>query len=260
MLALGGGLAVLLILFGGLWIASLPIRDASLVDRFWGVAFVVLAAWYTGVVGPVSGAGPILLACVSIWGARLSLHITRRNWERDEDYRYRAMRERHGARFGVVSLFTVFLLQALLVWVIGMPLYAGLAGSRPRGGAVFLLGLGVALWVIGFLFETVGDAQLARHRADPARRGRVLDTGLWRYTRHPNYFGDAMVWWGLWLIAASAGGWWTVFSPVLMTVLLLRVSGVTLLERRLADTRPGYGEYMARTRAFLPGRPRSDDR
>jgi steroid 5-alpha reductase family enzyme len=251
------GLALAILLFVGLWLASLVLRDASLVDRFWGASFVLLAWWYAGLGGgPDSLAAQALLILVTVWGLRLSLYLTWRNWGHGEDYRYAEMRQRHGTRFGLVSLGTVFLLQAVLAWVIAMPLYAGLAAGAPVPGRTLLLWLGVAAWLVGFGFETVGDAQLARHRADASRRGRVLDTGLWRYTRHPNYFGDALAWWGHWLIATSLGGGWTIFAPLLMTFLLMRVSGVTLLERKLAETRPAYRDYAARTNAFFPGPPR----
>jgi steroid 5-alpha reductase family enzyme len=256
--ALFGSLAVLALLFGALWLASLPLRDASLVDRVWGMAFVVLAVWYswTRPDAPMPAPGLALALLVSIWGMRLSIHLTRRNWGRGEDYRYAAMRARQGARFGLMSLGTVFLLQAVLVWVIGMPLFAGIRGEPiPGAPGILLTAAGILVWLVGFLFETVGDWQLARHRADPTRQGQVLDTGLWRYTRHPNYFGDAAVWWGLWLLAAAAGGWWTAFGPMIMTFFLMKVSGVTLLEKQLVEKRPGYREYVARTSAFIPRPP-----
>jgi steroid 5-alpha reductase family enzyme len=256
-----GGLLLAAALFILLWLASLALRDASLVDRVWGGAFVALGWWYALTSPrPVPPAGWLLLGLVTVWGLRLSLYLTRRNWGRGEDYRYAEMRARHGARFPLVSLATVFLLQAVLAWLIGMPLYAGLVGAAPVSWGGWLAGLGVAVWLVGFGFEVIGDAQLARHRADPARRGQVLDTGLWRYTRHPNYFGDAMVWWGHWLLAASVGGAWTVFAPALMTFLLMRVSGVTLLERKLVETRPAYRDYAASTNAFWPGPRRAPGR
>ncbi len=257
--ALLGGLAVVGTGFVLLWLTSLPLRDASLVDRVWGLAFLVQAIWYawTSPDVPLSVPGTALVFLVAVWGLRLSFHLTRRNWGKGEDYRYAAMRARHGTRFGLVSLGTVFLLQAVLAWVIGLPLFAGIRGTPipgPAGAALTVAG--VLVWLIGFGFEAFGDWQLSRHRADPARRGQVLDTGLWRYTRHPNYFGDAAVWWGLWLLAAAAGGWWTVFAPTLMSFFLVRVSGVTLLEKRLVEERPGYREYVARTSSFFPRPPR----
>jgi len=188
----------------------------------------------------------------SVWGLRLSGYITWRNRRRGEDRRYAAMRERHGPRFAVRSLFTVFLLQALLLWVIAFPLFAAVRGEWAGAAAVPLAAAGSAIWLAGFLFESLGDLQLARFKRDPANRGRVLDRGLWRYTRHPNYFGDILVWWGLYLVACARGGWWTAFAPALMTVFLARVSGVTLLEKQLVESRPGYRDYIRRTSALIP--------
>jgi steroid 5-alpha reductase family enzyme len=240
------------------WIASLALRDASIVDPVWGLAFVAIA-WATlvQVGGPADAPvrATLLVALVTIWGVRLAVYLFWRKAGMDEDYRYVRMRERFGASFWWTSLFVVFLLQAGLAWLVSFPVQAGQVPVTPLGP---LDGIGVALWVVGLAFETVGDIQLARFKADPANRGRVLDRGLWRYTRHPNYFGDFLVWWGLFAIAAAAGAWWTVFGPVLMSVLLLRVSGVALLERTIAERRPGYEAYVRRTSAFFPRPPRRD--
>jgi len=254
LLALSAGAVLLFVLAG--WLLSLVRRDVSHVDVQWGLGFVLVAA-----LGALFGAGApqrrwLVLALVAVWGARLALHIHARNHGKPEDYRYAAMRERHGERFPRVSLATVFLLQgALLLWI-ALPLAA--AQSAPSPAALGPLDLaGALVWLVGFLFEAVGDLQLARFRADPANRGRVMDRGLWRYTRHPNYFGDATLWWGLWLIAcATPDGVWTIGSPLVMTLLLLRVSGVALLERGLVETKPGYRDYVARTNAFVPWFPR----
>jgi len=254
LLALSAGAVLLFVLAG--WLLSLVRRDVSHVDVQWGLGFVLVAA-----LGALFGAGApqrrwLVLALVAVWGARLALHIHARNHGKPEDYRYAAMRARHRERFPRVSLATVFLLQgALLLWI-ALPLAA--AQSAPSPAALGPLDLaGALVWLVGFLFEAVGDLQLARFRADPANRGRVMDRGLWRYTRHPNYFGDATLWWGLWLIAcATPDGVWTIGSPLVMTLLLLRVSGVALLERGLVETKPGYRDYVARTNAFVPWFPR----
>jgi steroid 5-alpha reductase family enzyme len=256
MSTLWSGLLLTLACFLMVWLASLARRDASLVDRWWGTGFLVLALWYAlGRGTPLPIAAWLLLLLVATWGLRLSIHLTVRNWGHGEDYRYRAMRERHGARFPLVSLGTVFLLQAVLTWVIGMPLYAGIVLAPAEAAPTWLTAGGLAAWLLGFGFEVAADLQLMAHRGDPARRGTVLRTGVWRYSRHPNYFGDALLWWGLWLIAASLGGAWTVFAPALMTFLLMRVSGVTLLEKKLVETRPDYREYAATTSAFVPWPP-----
>jgi steroid 5-alpha reductase family enzyme len=248
--------AVLVAAMALLWLWSLPLRNASIVDAFWGSAFV-LAGWTAAFATPGGGARRgLALGLVTIWGLRLSLHLLARNAGHGEDPRYAAMRRGHGARFWWVSLFTVFLLQAALAWSISLPVQAAVvAPATPLGP---LDALALALWATGVLFEAVGDWQLTRFRRDPGSRGKVLETGLWRYTRHPNYFGDACAWWGLGLLGAAAGAPWTVFAPALMTFLLLRVSGVTLLEKDIAGRRPGYRAYVARTSAFFPWFPKAD--
>ena len=235
------------------WVASLVRRDSSLVDRIWGLGFVLIVHHHTTFAGEVGGTvDPLFAALVLIWGLRLTWHITRRNWGHGEDPRYAAMRARNVARWWWQSLFTVFVLQGALMLLIGLPLAA-----TATPGALWGRVLGTLLWGVGFAFEAGGDWQLARFRADPGNRGQVLDSGFWRYTRHPNYFGDALQWWGFWCFAASAGLWWTVVSPLLMTLLLLKVSGVTLLESALLDSKPGYREYVRRTPAFFPWWPRN---
>lgn len=239
----------------GLWLLSLRLRDVSIVDIFWGLGFALIA-----VVAAALGDGypwrKLLLALLTVvWGVRLALYLLWRNAGHGEDYRYQAMRRQHGDRFPLVSLVTVFGLQGALMWTVSLPVQVGQLADLPaRLTALDLLGAG--LWLLGLTFETVGDWQLARFKADPANAGRVMDRGLWRYTRHPNYFGDACVWWGLWLIAAAGGAWWMVLSPLLMTVFLLRVSGVAMLERTIVKRRPEYADYIARTSAFVPWFPR----
>jgi steroid 5-alpha reductase family enzyme len=250
------GLAPVIGLMTLVWAASLLKRDASIIDVFWGLGFVGLA-WFYYLQGPGAVFRQLLVPLlVTLWGLRLSAYILWRNWGQPEDYRYAAMREKQGARFPVWSLFTVFWLQALLLWVIAMPLLQVQLESRSENLG-WLDALGSTLFTIGLFFESVGDYQMSRFKADPTNRGKVLDSGLWRYTRHPNYFGDACVWWGLSLIAlATPGSLWILFSPALMTVLLLRVSGVALLEKGLGKTKPAYREYVRKTSAFLPRPPR----
>ena len=253
----------ILVLMVGTWLVSLPLKNASIVDPIWPLGFV-LVGWAAASVGH-SGAWSVanlrtgvLLALVTIWGLRLSIHLLVRNVGHGEDFRYQAMRRNIGPKFGLVSLFTVFLLQGSIMFVVSLPLQFG-AGIHGHGVlARLLLPLGVLAWVTGFLFESIGDAQLRRFRADPNSAGMVMDRGLWRYTRHPNYFGDSCVWFGLFLVGASAGGWaWLgIISPFVMTYFLRWVSGVAMLERSLVKRRPGYADYMARTSAFLPRPPK----
>ncbi len=239
-----------------LWLVSLWLKNSSIVDIFWGTGFVIFA-WVAFLLTPQGFITRKLLLCVlvSLWGLRLSLHLLFRNWGKPEDFRYQAWRRQAGSSWWWRSLFKVFLLQGLLLWVIAAPLLTAQVSPLPAH-LTWLDILAIPVWLVGFTFEALGDWQLSRFKADPANRGRLLNTGAWRYTRHPNYFGDATQWWAFYLLALSVGGWWTIFSPLIMTGLLLRVSGVTLLERTLKDTKPGYQEYTETTSAFIPWFPR----
>lgn len=241
------------------WLASLPLRDASVADRVWPLLVLLpagVAAWLLAPHwGPDARASWMVLL-LAAWALRLGFHIVRRNWGHGEDRRYAAMRAEHGAAFAWRSLFTVFLLQAALAWIVSWPVLAAATSTRAltpwdvAGGALALFGIG---------FEALADAQLARFRANPASRNRVLQDGLWRWSRHPNYFGEACIWWGFGVMALAGGGIasaWSLASPLLMTVLLLRVSGVRLLERDITERRPGYVEYVRRTSTFFPRPPR----
>jgi steroid 5-alpha reductase family enzyme len=250
----GVGLLVILGCMTVLWIVSLPLKNSSIVDIFWGMGFVVVH-WAYFALSP-DGFAPrqwLIGILVTVWGVRLSGYVLWRNHGKPEDFRYQKWRGEAGGRWWWQSFFQVFFLQGVLLWIISAPLLVAQFSGIPDRLTVLDFA-GLALWGIGFFFESVGDWQLARFKADPAHKGRVLDAGVWRYSRHPNYFGDSAQWWGYYLIAAGAGGWWTVFSPVIMTTLLLRVSGVALLEKTL-ETRPGYREYVERTSAFIPWFP-----
>lgn len=254
-----GGLAAVLVLMTLTWAVAVLRHDVSLVDRVWGLSFVVLAVVYAAIGDGAAPRTALVLLLVVTWGSRLSWHITRRNWGSGEDARYAEMRRRRPESFPVTSLYRVFWLQAGLAWLISLPLAAALHRSEPATLRWLDL-LGLLVWLVGFGFEAIGDRQLRRFLADPANRGAVLDRGLWRYTRHPNYFGDATLWWGYFLFALATGAWWTVIGPAVMTVLIVRVSGVALTDRRMASdgrTRRGYDEYVRRTNAFIPG-PRRD--
>jgi steroid 5-alpha reductase family enzyme len=238
------------------WLVSLAWKDASIVDPVWPLGFVVVV-WVTRVVADGNDARQwILVALVTLWGLRLSAYLAWRKRGAPEDFRYQAMRRHYGDRFGIVSLVTVFAVQGLLMWIVSLPAQLGQVRTSPDVGALAVTG--IALWAIGFGFETIGDAQLARFKADPASTGHVMDRGLWRYTRHPNYFGDACVWWGIALVAAETGfGAIGLVGALVMNILLVRVSGVPMLERTMAKRRPGYPEYVARTSAFFPRPPRA---
>ena len=241
-----------------LWLLSMALRDVSIVDPAWPVGFVIVA-WLSFAIGDGCRGRRLLLAVLtSLWGLRLGAYLLARKLrERREDPRYGVMRERHGERFALVSLASVFLLQGALMWIVSLPIQAA-APQPDRLGA--LDAVGGAAWAVGVFFEAVSDRQLARFKADPSNRGRIMQAGLWRYTRHPNYFGDFMVWWGIYLIALSTGGaFWTVLAPLVMSTLLIRVSGKDLLEARMKE-RPGYRDYVARTSGFFPLPPRRSPR
>jgi steroid 5-alpha reductase family enzyme len=240
-----------------LWLLSLKLKNASIVDIWWGLGFVLIAWASYALTESYQPRKLLVCTLVTIWGLRLAWHLWRRNRGKGEDFRYRAMRKRHGAQFKIISLFLVFGLQGLLLWVVSLPLQFAQAALWPWT-LTWWDYAGSGVWFAGFLFEAVSDWQLARFKAEPQNKGRVLNQGLWRYTRHPNYFGDALVWWGFWLIAmATPDGFITILSPLLLTFLLLKVSGVALLERSLVKTRPGYQAYMKKTSAFIPWFPKN---
>jgi steroid 5-alpha reductase family enzyme len=232
------------------WLLSVALRNVSIVDSLWSLMFMLLAFWYALAAGAVTPRGGLMLVLVSAWALRLSGYITFRNWGHGEDRRYQAIRARNQPGFAVKSLYLIFGLQAVMAWIISLPLHGAILSESPLGGVD---ALGTALWVVGFAFEAGGDWQLARFKADPANKGAVMDRGFWRFTRHPNYFGEFSMWWGFYLIAAAGGAWWSVPGPLLISFLLLKVSGVTLLEKDIGERRPQYAEYIRRTNAFFPG-------
>ena len=249
------GLVAVMALMLVAWVISVRMRDASIVDIFWGLAFVTIA-WATYAVGDGAPDRKRLLAVlVTIWGVRLAAYLAKRNLGHGEDFRYQHMRSKR-PNFTSFSLYGVFGLQGALAWIVSLPVQIAMHDDTPQSLG-WLTIIGAIVWAVGLFFEAVGDWQLTRFKADPASKGQVMDTGLWRYTRHPNYFGDFCVWWGLLLIAAETGrGAYGFIGPIVMTVLLTRVSGKDLLEKVIVKRRPGYAEYVKRTNAFFPGPPR----
>ncbi|CAN5693055.1 DUF1295 domain-containing protein [soil metagenome] len=239
------------------WITSVALRDASIVDLVWGLGYVIVGATSLAV-GDAPGPRRLLLALlVGVWGLRLTIHLAVRNLGHGEDRRYQNMRRHWGPRFWLISLATVFGLQGLLMLIVSTPITLSASADGPEGLGPLAV-LGVLLWLVGFVFEAGGDLQLTRFKADPDNEGKVMDQGFWRYTRHPNYFGDFCVWWGIFLVAAETGpGRWGVVGPVVMTVFLLKVSGVAMLERDITKRRPKYADYIERTSAFFPRPPKS---
>ena len=252
------GLGVIVVLAVLTWLVSLARRDVSIVDSLWSI-FITTGGVVYALLLPWTSARPaLMLALAGAWALRLAIYITWRNHGHGEDRRYQQIRARNQPNFAFKSLYLIFALQMVLAWIVSAAPLAALAGTRAFGA---LDAAGVAVALVGFLFEAIGDAQMAAFKADPAHKGQVMDRGLWRTTRHPNYFGEACFWWGIWLLAVGAGGIaaiWTVLSPLLMTVLLLKVSGVAMLEKDIAERRPAYRDYIARTNAFVPGPPRGD--
>jgi steroid 5-alpha reductase family enzyme len=252
--AAASGLGLVLVIAVATWAVSLAKRDASIVDGVWSLMIFGAGLAYAGAVMSPGPRAAWVLALAGLWAARLSIYIIWRNAGEPEDRRYRAIRSRNEPGFALKSLYLVFLLQAVLAWIVSAPLAAAIAAPTAEG---WLDAVGAALVLFGIAFESMADWQVARWRARRPAPGTVLDSGLWRYSRHPNYFGEFCVWWGFGLVAVSAGAWWALVSPLLMTLLLLRVSGVALLEKDLSARKPAYREYMQRTSAFFPGPRRS---
>ena len=244
-----------------LWLITLKTKDPTPMDSFWALGLLLMATLSFFESGPPNERRVLIMAITSIWGLRLGIYILWR-WRKDgPDPRYEAMmrnaQERRGWSYGYASLRLVFLAQAPMLWLTSLPVQLGQIPDEPAD--IGMLGLiGACLAIIGILFESIGDWQLVRFKSEPLNAGRVMDRGLWRYTRHPNYFGDACVWWGLYLIAAeTVEGRFAVVGPIFLTWTLLVWSGAALLERRMTRLKPAYADYIARTSAFFPWFPKS---
>ena len=250
------GLAAVIALFTTLWLVSLALRNSSIVDIWWGPAILLVGITYFVSDDGVGPRGRVMLALVTIWALRLAAHIGARNIGHGEDFRYAAWRAQNPDTWWLRSYFKVFLLQGVIAWIVALPLYYAITTDTPVRFTTWDQA-GALIFAIGFFFEGIGDEQLRRFKADPSNKGRVMNTGLWRYTRHPNYFGEAVLWWGLGLIGtATPGGWIGLVGPAIITFLLIRVSGVAMLEKTLRETKPGYADYIARTPAFFPRVPK----
>ena len=237
------------------WLLSLAIKNASIVDIVWGLGFAI-TSWVLALAIDGDSTRQILLAfMVGLWGVRLGSYLAKRNLGHGEDWRYKAMRKKKGAKFGLISLVTVFGLQGALMFIVSLPVMFGNSDSTPGVGPIAVVG--IMVWAVGFLFEAVGDWQLARFKRDSSNAGKVMQSGLWSLTRHPNYFGNALLWWGIGIVGAETGSGIVGFiGPVVMTFFLLKVSGVPMLERSLNKRREGYAEYAARTSMFIPRLPK----
>ena len=249
------GFLLIMVVFTFLWIISVFLRNVSIVDLFWGMGFILVDAWYFYAAETFGPRQLLLFLLVGFWGVRLSLYLAWRNIGNGEDFRYREFRKNYGENYWWISFFQTFLLQGILMWLISSTLW-GVNRFQATNSLTTLDYIALLVWTIGFIFEVGGDYQLSKFKGDPLNKGKVLNTGFWRFTRHPNYFGDAAVWWGYGLFCISAGSYWFVFGSVLMTLLIIKVSGVALLEKTLKSNKLGYAEYARKTSSFLPWFPK----
>jgi len=241
------GLIVCIALATLVWVISVFQRNVSIVDSWWSVLLVSAALVY------IDGAGQrewLVLSLLILWALRLSLHITIRSWGEQEDHRYQAIRKKYSPRFTFKSLFIIFIFQAILAWILSLPLFFIL--SNPSELNLVAL-IATVIVFFGIVFESIADWQLQCFKSNPANQGKVMDQGLWYFSRHPNYFGEALVWWGFSLFAIGQGFWWSIISPLLLSYLLLKFSGVNLIELSISERRPGYRDYIDSTSAFIPG-------
>lgn len=238
-----------------LWLISVFLKNASIIDPFWGTGFIILAIYYQYATQSYNNLSWLLVGLVILWGARLSIYLLWRNMGKGEDYRYQQFRKDYGPkRYWWFSFFQVFLLQGVIMSIVALPVLGSLVPTRNFTLSP-LMWFGLLFWLIGFIFEAGGDYQMARFKRTK-KSGDLLNTGLWRYTRHPNYFGNAMIWWGIGLFSVSNGYYLPLLGPILMNFLLLRVSGVSMLERSLKTKKSGYDDYIATTSAFIPRPPK----
>ncbi len=248
------GLASIVVLALLAWLISSAKRDVSIIDSFWSVFIAAAGTTYVFTAATITPRGQLLLGIVLLWAVRLCVYLTWRNHGQPEDRRYQQIRARNQPNFAFKSLYLVFGLQALLAFIVSLPLLASATSTTPL---TWLDALGALLALAGLGIEAVADQQMATFKSGAKQEGAVMDRGLWRYSRHPNYFGECCFWWGAFVIALAGGGVWTVCSPLLMTVLLLKISGVPLLEADLATRRPAYRDYVQRTSGFVLRPPKS---
>lgn len=237
------------------WGLSLIRSNVTHVDSMWSLFLALAAVTYALLFNELNQRTFLVLFLVSLWALRLSIYLSWRNWNPHEDHRYAAIRKNNQPHFWFKSIYIVFGLQAVLAWIVSMPLFGAISADTILNGWDLI---GALLFTLGFVWETLADWQLSIFKANPDNKGKVLSSGLWHYCRHPNYFGECCVWWGFYLIAVAAGAWWTIAAPLLMTLLLLKVSGVSLLEKDIAERRPAYIEYIKNTSAFFPWFPKKN--
>ncbi|MBN1252124.1 MAG: DUF1295 domain-containing protein [Bacteroidales bacterium] len=247
---------IITILISFLWLLSVIIKNASIVDLFWGFGFVVVNAFYFFISGDINTRKTLLLILVTIWGLRLSIYLAWRNIGKGEDFRYQEFRKNYGYKnYWWISFFQVFLLQGVLIMIVSLPLL-GANISTKSAQLNWIDYIGILVWIFGFIFEAGGDLQLTRFKQNINNKGKVLNTGFWKYSRHPNYFGDTTVWWAFAIFSIAAGNYWQIIGSFIMTLLIIKVSGVAMLEKSLKDKKPEYQEYIKKTSSFLPWFPK----
>lgn len=247
---------IILVLVTLLWGLSVILKNVSIVDLFWGLGFVVVNSFYFYMSGEMTARKILLFVLVSLWGFRLFIYLAFRNIGKGEDFRYQQFRKDFGPkRYWWFSFFQTFLLQGALIMLVSLPLLGANTGTQYDGLNVFDY-LAILVWFIGFVFEAGGDYQLSQFKKNPSNKGKVLNTGFWKYTRHPNYFGDSAVWWAFALFSIAAGSYWQIIGSILMTLLIIKVSGVALLEKTLNNDKPQYNEYIQKTSSFFPWFPK----
>ena len=250
------GLLLIISLMTFLWILSVYLRNVSIVDLFWGLGFIIVNAFYFFSSEAINIRQIVLFVMVAIWGLRLSIYLAWRNLGKGEDFRYREFRRKFGEKnYWWISYFQTFLLQGILMWIISVTLF-GISISSNETSLNIIDFIGVLIWMIGFIFEAGGDFQLAKFKMNLVNKGKVLNTGFWHFTRHPNYFGDAAVWWGYGLLCIASGSPWYIIGSIIMTLLIIKVSGVELLEKTLKNQKPEYFTYIQKTNSFLPWFPK----
>ena len=250
------GLLLIISLMTFLWILSVYLRNVSIVDLFWGLGFIIVNALYIFSSEVINIRQIVLFVMVAIWGLRLSIYLAWRNIGKGEDFRYREFRRKFGeSNYWWISYFQTFLLQGILMWIISVTLY-GVSVSSNETSLNIIDFIGILIWIIGFIFEAGGDFQMAKFKMNLLNKGKVLNTGFWRFTRHPNYFGDAAVWWGYGLLCIASGSPWYIIGSIIMTLLIIKVSGVALLEKTLKNQKPEYFAYIQKTNSFFPWFPK----
>lgn len=251
------GVGVIVILAASTWVLSVFLKDVSIVDSAWSLMFLASGIYYYQHNMAADLRTNIFFILLIIWSLRLAIHLTWRNWGEPEDRRYQDIRRKYSPNFAVKSLFIIFIFQALLASIISLPVVAVMNGQNESVSVGYIEFIAVVIWIVGFLYESIADWQLAKFKSDERNSGQVMDAGLWKYTRHPNYFGEFLIWWGFYIYAFNSGPWWIIISPLLMSWLLLKFSGVVMLEETIVKRRPGYQKYIDSTNAFFPGNLKS---